>query len=51
MNQPFFWVFLITYFLSFDAVFRNPIAGTVSFMGSTLGVILTAFNSVKSNPN
>lgn len=46
MNQPFFWAFLITFFLSFDACFYNLIAGSVAFTGSITGVILTAFISV-----
>lgn len=47
MNQPFFWAFLITYLLSFDAAIQNPVAGGISFIGSTLGVMLTAFNSLE----
>lgn len=36
--------FAICYFLSFDAMNRNPVAGYVAFIGSTLGVSIILFN-------
>lgn len=47
MNQPFFWAFLITYLLSFDALVHNITAGSVAFVGSVAGVTLVAFTSVE----
>lgn len=47
MNKPFFWVFLITYFLSFDALTLNIYAGAVAFFGSVCGVSLVAVDSME----
>jgi hypothetical protein len=38
------WPFAICYFLSFDAMARNTVAGYIAFMGSTIGASLILFN-------
>lgn len=38
------WPFRICYLLSFDAMVRNPIAGYIVFMGSTLGISTILIN-------
>jgi hypothetical protein len=47
MNQPFFWAFLLTYFLSFDALVHNTLAGSIAFIGSLTGVSIVAMSTVK----